>query len=132
MRILLLALVGALVLTPLIADAKAKSKAKSNKARASTVRNDAAADLVIYGRRADVMRFADDVAQQRGFDPAWVEDQLSRARFVPTVARLIMPPVAGTAKNWAAYRARFIEPQRVRAGAAFWEANRNWLAAAED
>ena len=27
-----------------------------------------------------------------------------------------MPPPAGTAKNWAAYRARFVEPMRIRAG----------------
>jgi membrane-bound lytic murein transglycosylase B len=31
-----------------------------------------------------------------------------------------MPPPAGTAKNWAAYRARFIERDRVAAGVAFW------------
>jgi membrane-bound lytic murein transglycosylase B len=37
----------------------------------------------------------------------------------------------GTAKNWAAYRARFIEPQRIRAGLAFWQANEAWLEAAE-
>ena len=32
---------------------------------------------------------------------------------MPSVARLIMPPPAGTAKNWAAYRARFVEPMRI-------------------
>ena len=54
-----------------------------------------------------------------------------KARYLPVVARLIMPPPAGTAKNWAAYRARFIEPDRVRAGAAFWAANARWLDEAE-
>jgi membrane-bound lytic murein transglycosylase B len=34
-------------------------------------------------------------------------------------------------KNWAAYRARFIEPVRLRAGQRFWEANRETLARAE-
>jgi membrane-bound lytic murein transglycosylase B len=43
-----------------------------------------------------------------------------------------MPPPAGTAKNWAAYRARFIEPQRIQAGLAFWRGNQKWLQAAED
>jgi membrane-bound lytic murein transglycosylase B len=42
-----------------------------------------------------------------------------------------MPAPAGQARNWAAYRARFIEPQRIRAGLAFWSANQRWLAAAE-
>ncbi len=42
-----------------------------------------------------------------------------------------MPPPAGTAKNWAAYRARFVEPRRVAAGIAFWNANEEWLKRAE-
>ena len=36
------------------------------------------------------------------------------------------------AKNWAAYRARFVEPTRMRAGAAFWQRNQPWLALAEE
>ena len=48
---------------------------------------------------------------------------LAQARFVPGVPRFIMPPPAGTAKNWAAYRARFVEPMRIRAGVAFWRDN---------
>ncbi|MFM2068857.1 MAG: hypothetical protein RLZZ584_3766, partial [Pseudomonadota bacterium] len=39
------------------------------------------------------------------------------------------PP--GQSRNWAVYRARFVEPQRIRAGLAFWSANQRWLAAAE-
>ena len=50
----------------------------------------------------------------------------------PLVTRYIMPPLAGTAKNWAAYRARFVEPVRIRAGTAFWRANQRWLAQAEE
>ena len=56
---------------------------------------------------------------------------LAQSRFVPGVAKSIMPPPAGTAKNWAAYRARFIEPRRVNAGLAFWQANEAWLTLAE-
>jgi len=43
-----------------------------------------------------------------------------------------MPPTTGTAKNWAVYRSRFVEPIRIRAGVAFWRANQRWLAQAED
>jgi membrane-bound lytic murein transglycosylase B len=42
-----------------------------------------------------------------------------------------MPPPAGTPKNWAAYRMRFVEPLRIRAGLAFWQANETWLTLAE-
>jgi membrane-bound lytic murein transglycosylase B len=50
---------------------------------------------------------------------------------VASVAQLIQPPPSGTAKNWAAYRARFVEPVRIRAGVAFWEENEHWLREAE-
>jgi membrane-bound lytic murein transglycosylase B len=78
------------------------------------------------------MRFADALAERRGLDAAWVRAALEQARFVPSVARFIMPPPAGTAKNWAAYRARFVEPIRIRAGVAFWRANEKWLLQAEE
>jgi membrane-bound lytic murein transglycosylase B len=85
-----------------------------------------------YGQREDIARFADDLAERRGLDPAWVRSALAQATYVPTVARLIMPPPAGTAKNWAAYRSRFVEPVRVRAGVAFWRANERWLRLAQE
>jgi len=41
------------------------------------------------------------------------------------------PAPRGTAKNWAVYRSRFIDPIRIRAGVRFWQANRQWLDRAE-
>ncbi len=89
-------------------------------------------ELLAYGPRDDVMRFADEAAARQSLDAAWAREALSRARYVPAVARLIMPPPAGTAKNWAAYRSRFVEPVRIRAGMAFWADNERWLARAEE
>ena len=89
-------------------------------------------ELLRYGPREDVIRFADEVAQRQGLDASWVRAALERARYTPAVARLIMPAPSGTSKNWAAYRDRFVEPVRVRAGLAFWRANEKWLALAED
>jgi membrane-bound lytic murein transglycosylase B len=96
------------------------------------VQSDAATDAVAYGRRDDVMQFGADIAARHGLDAGWVRDALAQARMVPSVARFIMPPPSGIAKNWAAYRARFVEPTRIRAGAAFWRANEKWLARAEE
>ena len=93
---------------------------------------DDAADLPAYGERDDVMRFADEVARRQAFDADWTRAALARARFVPAVARLIMPPPAGTAKNWAAYRSRFVEPRRIRAGLVFWQDHEAWLQRAEE
>lgn len=84
-----------------------------------------------YRGRADVAAFASEVAARRGWEPGWVLLQLAGARQLPRVARLIMPPPAGTAKNWAAYRDRFIEPRRISAGAAFWQEHAATLARAE-
>jgi hypothetical protein len=64
-------------------------------------------------RPAELKAFAAEVAARRDWDPAWVMVQLADARQLPRVARLIMPPPAGTAKNWAAYRDRFVEPRRI-------------------
>ena len=84
-----------------------------------------------YGHRADAMQLAVALAQRHALDLTWVKAQLAQAQYQPAVARLMMPPPVGVAKNWAAYRARFIEPDRVRAGVAFWAAHEVWLEAAE-
>src|SRR5688572_7866237 len=88
--------------------------------------------LVTYGEREDVMRFAAEAAERRGLDVASVRSALAQARLIPSITRYIMPPAAGTAKNWIAYRDRFVEPRRIGAGAAFWKANESWLKLAED
>ena len=103
----------------------------ATQAAAAPVASDDAPDIVTYGRRDDVMRFGTEIAARHGLDTAWVQAALRHARFMPTVAKFIMPPPAGTAKNWAAYRARFVEPTRIRAGVAFWRANEKWLQLAE-
>ncbi|MEN9417418.1 MAG: hypothetical protein RI988_1038 [Pseudomonadota bacterium] len=84
-----------------------------------------------YGARADVRTFAREAAERRGLDPAWVGAQLAEARQLPAVQRLIMPPPPGTAKNWAAYRARFIDRARIDAGLRFWRAHTRWLEQAQ-
>ena len=100
-------------------------------AHGASVRDDADPDAVQYGHRDDVMAFAAQVAEARQLDRDWVASQLARARYQPRIARLVMPPPAGTAKNWAAYRARFIEPGRIQAGLQWWQAHEAPLAEAE-
>ena len=51
------------------------------------MRDDNAPDSFVYGRRDDVLAFAAQVAEQRGLDRAWVEDQLARARYLPFILR---------------------------------------------
>jgi membrane-bound lytic murein transglycosylase B len=104
----------------------------AGKKKAAAVEWDGAPVAVTYGGREDVMLFAAEAAERQQLDLGWVRQALQRARFIPSVGKFIMPPPAGTAKNWAAYRARFIEPTRVRAGQAFWQTHAKWLEQAEE
>ena len=77
------------------------------------------------------MQVADDIAQRRDLNPAWVRRTLAQARFVASIAKAATPPAVGVAKNWQAYQSRFIEPRRIQAGVAFWQANRATLERAQ-
>lgn len=121
-----LALAVGLGATSAIAKAKPKSRKHAN------VLPDNAPDVVIYGQREDVMQFAADMSERHGFDVEGLRASLMQARFIPSVAKYIMPPPAGTAKSWTAYRSRFVEPLRINAGVAFWNANEAWLRLAEE
>lgn len=81
--------------------------------------------------RAEALSLANDIAQQHGLDAEWVRAQIGGAQHQPTVVRLMRPAPVGAPKNWAAYRARFIEPVRLRAGQRFWLAHRETLERAE-
>jgi membrane-bound lytic murein transglycosylase B len=85
----------------------------------------------LYRDHPAAMAFADDLAERRGLDSAWVRDQIGHARRLEAAIRGVTPPPAGVPKNWAAYRARFIEPIRLAAGQRFWLDNRDTLARAE-
>jgi membrane-bound lytic murein transglycosylase B len=86
---------------------------------------------VFYATQPEAMAFAVDLAMRRDLDVDWVRQQIGQAQRLAQVTRLMQPAPRGTPKNWAAYRARFIEPVRLRAGLAFWEANRDGLERAE-
>ena len=85
-----------------------------------------------YAGRPELAAFAADVSERRGLDRAWIEAQVGQARRQAVVQRLIMPPPAGTAKNWAAYRDRFVEPRRIAAGVEFMTAHGAWLQRAQE
>ncbi len=109
----------------LSATALAQSPAKTRPA------TPAKAPAFNYAQSPAAMAFATDLAERRDLDPTWVRQQIGAAQRIPTVIRLMQPAPSGAPKNWGAYRARFIEPVRLRAGQRFWEANRDTLARAE-
>jgi len=80
---------------------------------------------------AQTQAWVQDAAQRLQLDPIWVQNTLDQAQRLPSVERLVLPPSSPTAKNWAAYRARFIEPIRIQAGVRFWQNHRSALERAE-
>lgn len=119
----------ALALALVLGLAATAGPAAARKARAPA--RPAAPELFRYAGHPDAMAWADEAAVQQGLDPAWVRQQVGAAQRLPSVIRLMQPAPTGTAKNWAAYRARFVEPVRLKAGLDFWLTHRETLARAE-
>jgi membrane-bound lytic murein transglycosylase B len=80
---------------------------------------------------SQIQTWAHETAQRLQLDPIWIQKTLAQAQRLPSVERLVLPPSSPAAKNWAAYRARFIEPIRIQAGARFWQTHRSALERAE-
>lgn len=83
------------------------------------------------GTRPALVAFANDLAAAEGWDAAQLRRQLAAASNLPRVKQLILPASAPAAKNWTAYRERFIEPRRIEAGLAFWAGHEEALARAQ-
>lgn len=60
-----------------------------------------------------------------------LEKGFSDAKTIPSIRKLVLPPSGTFKKNWIAYRKRFIEPVRLKAGKAFWDQNRAFLSQVE-
>lgn len=112
--------------------AAAKAAQPHRHAKGGTAPGSADARAPALGQTPAVLAFAAQHAASLNQSPEQVAAVLAQARILPSVQRLIMPAPAGTAKDWMAYRDRFVEPRRLQAGLAFWEANAEALARAEE
>jgi membrane-bound lytic murein transglycosylase B len=84
-----------------------------------------------YADHAAAQAWARELAQRNGWDETWVRQWLGTAQKLPSVIKLVAPAPTGTVKNWATYRARFIEPKRIDAGVRFWQSHADTLQRAE-
>jgi len=84
-----------------------------------------------YAERAEIRAFIDELVARDGFDGAELATVFAGIEPVPRVLALIRPPATPKAKSWLAYRAIFIEPQRIAAGRAFMAAHAVPLARAQ-
>lgn len=84
-----------------------------------------------YASHTAAQQYAQALDQSEHWPDGWATRWLAQAERKPQVLRLIAPPPSGTAKNWAAYRSRFVEPKRLLAGQRFWQQHADTLARAE-
>jgi membrane-bound lytic murein transglycosylase B len=84
-----------------------------------------------YGHTTQVQALSQELAQTYHLPAPWVREQLAHARRLSGVPKLVLPPPVSVPKNWRAYRERFIEPNRIDAGVAFWRTYADSLAKAE-
>lgn len=84
-----------------------------------------------YRANPEAMAWADTAAREQGWDPAAVRALLGQAVRQASVIRLVKPATQAPSKNWAVYRARFVEPKRIAAGLAFWQQHEATLQRAE-
>lgn len=90
-----------------------------------------AARAETYGGRDDVQAFVADMQARHGLDAPALTALFERTHPLPFVLKAIAPPVDPGIRSWPAYRQRFVEPKRIKAGLAFWQRHRATLAKAE-
>jgi membrane-bound lytic murein transglycosylase B len=93
--------------------------------------HDSTTSKTTWGETAPVQALAQELALRHDLPEAWTLKQLAHAHPVPSVRQLILPAPTPVAKNWAAYRDRFIEPKRIEAGTQFWQQHQAALQRAE-
>lgn len=79
-----------------------------------------APDLPRYTDRPEVQAFIQTMADRHALSAKDLTGLLSRVLPNTQAIELVKPPLIAGSKNWRVYRSRFVEPQRIRAGVAFW------------
>jgi membrane-bound lytic murein transglycosylase B len=117
--------------TPAKAKKHQKNKAKVNH-HSPSQRHAAPKPAPSLGLRPELQTLAQTLAERQQLPLPWVRDLLGQARWQASVVQAMRPAPTGTPKNWATYRARFVEPRRIQAGVAFWRAHQAQLQAAQE
>jgi len=84
-----------------------------------------------WGNTAAVKDLATRLGADRQLPKAWVQQQIAAAHFLPQVQSMVLPPSVASSKNWQAYRARFLQAQRIQAGVDFAQQYADTLQRAE-
>ena len=111
---------------------KASASAQQRAAKAGKSQHRAkAAKVPAHGDTPEVQALAERLAQTHQLPLPWVRRHMAHAARLDSLSALVLPPASPSAKNWQAYRARFVEPRRIAAGLAFWQQHKRELQRAE-
>jgi peptidoglycan lytic transglycosylase B len=91
----------------------------------------AAAAPVNYAQRPEVRAFIAELVADEGFDARALRRLFAQARYKPTVVAAMSRPVL-SAPKWYEFAPRFLDPERVDAGVAFWREHSGALNRARD
>lgn len=113
-----------LAYAPTIAYSQPAANPKSKKAVKKTPSQKAKTKTKVVlgktlGNTPTVKALASRLSSEHQLPKAWVQQQIASARLLPQVQQMVLPPVSPTAKNWQAYRSRFLQAARIQAGVAF-------------
>jgi membrane-bound lytic murein transglycosylase B len=84
-----------------------------------------------YAQREEVQAFIAAMQTRHGLDAERLAALFQKTRPLPAVLKAIAPPADPGIRSWTAYRQRFIEPRRSRAGLDFWRQHQATLDRAE-
>ena len=113
-----------LAYAPTIAYSQPATNPKSKKAVKKTPSQKAKTKTKVVlgkalGNTPSVKALASRLSAEHQLPKAWVQQKIAKARLLPQVQQMVLPPVSPTAKNWQAYRSRFLQAARIQAGVAF-------------
>jgi membrane-bound lytic murein transglycosylase B len=109
-----------------------KKPASNAQLRKAALNPDDAGEFANFNQWKQVSEFIDQMVARHEFNRVELEAIFKNVRYVETAIQLMKPAPPGRPKNWRAYRARFVEPVRISAGAAFWDTYADALARAEE
>jgi peptidoglycan lytic transglycosylase B len=80
-----------------------------------------------YQNRKEVQEFVAEMVKKHGFSRKDLTRVLAQAQYQPAIVRAMDQPPESALGSWLAYRAIFIKPERIQAGAEFWNRNADTL-----
>ncbi len=85
-----------------------------------------------YPNRKEVKEFVAEMVKKHGFKQKDLTRVFAQAQYQPTIVKAMDQPPESALGSWQAYRAIFIRPERIEAGAQFWNRNAEALRRAAD